>query len=229
MQLIDIATASRERFFFFIAKCNETYRFGHDLAIYREVISSHRTKPSLDLLLSDENFLFNIFRTLEEWNMNQRGARMTALDNFIKSVVYLRSDLIRLYEYKLYEDIDDDLATIKDFLEKIFHNLKVMESKRKIVGVSKILHFLIPDLIMPIDSKFTMTAFYGYNKYSHSVNNEFKTFWDIFERTFEISERLELSPNDVDGKLWNTTVPKLIDNAIIGLLKCKKEDLATLL
>ena len=198
------------------------------MKIYREVIAMHRAEQSLDSLLSHDDFLPMLFHTLKEWNMNQRGARMTTIDKFKESVASWREDLIRLYEYKLYDDIDDDLATIRSSLEKVFQNMKVMESNRRLVGVSKTLHFLMPDLIMPIDSKFTMPAFYGYNKYSSAASDEFMTFWNIFERTFEISERLELNPGDVDGKLWNTSVPKLIDNAIIGIMKCKKEDLAAL-
>jgi hypothetical protein len=32
-------------------------------------------------------------------------------------------------------------------------------------------------------------------------------------------KKLNLTPEDVDGKRWNVSVPKLIDNAIIGMLK----------
>jgi hypothetical protein len=74
-----------------------------------------------------------------------------------------------LYQYKLFEDIDNELTTIKELLEKVFINLKIMESTRRIVGVSKILHFLLPDLIIPVDGKYTLPAFYGYNKFSKSV------------------------------------------------------------
>jgi hypothetical protein len=91
-----------------------------------------------------------------------------------------------------------------------------MESKRRIVGVSKTLHFLIPDLVMPIDGKFTMLYFYGYNKYSDDAEIEFKAFKDIFVSTVEIASRLNLTEKDVDGKGWNTSIPKLIDNVIIG-------------
>jgi hypothetical protein len=54
---------------------------------------------------------------------------------------------------------------------------------------------------MPIDSKYTMMAFFGYNKYSNSPEEEFDTFWYIFEKTYEIAERLQLVPSDANGVL----------------------------
>jgi hypothetical protein len=91
-----------------------------------------------------------------------------------------------------------------------------MKSRRKIVGVSKALHFLIPDLVMPIDGKFTMTYFYGYNKYYNEPEKEFEIFEDIFNKTEKIVAKLNLNNDDLKEEGWNTSVPKLIDNSIIG-------------
>ena len=124
-----------------------------------------------------------------------------------------------------YEEFDDKFSSlvidnmILKLLENVFCGLEVMKSKRRIVGVSKTLHFLIPDLIMPIDGKYTMTYFYGYNKYSDKAQAEFKTFKEIFLETHKIMKELNLTQADVDNQDWNTSVPKLIDNAIIGFFK----------
>ncbi len=228
MKLIDIAVISRKHFFFFVEKCNELYRSGHDLECYREVIAMHR-EYGLKNLLENKAFLIKLYETLEEWDMNKRGARMVQFDILADSVRFWKSALIMLDGYKLHEDIESEFSAICKMLEKVFCSLKVMESKRRIVGVSKALHFLLPNLIMPIDSKYTMEAFYGYNKFSNIAKNEFRTFRDIFERTFEIASRLQLTPADVDGVQWKTSVPKLIDNAVIGLLNCPKEEVISLL
>ncbi|MGQ9571041.1 MAG: hypothetical protein ACUVUQ_09435, partial [Thermodesulfovibrionales bacterium] len=131
-------------------------------------------------------------------------------------------NLFRLYKYKLYDNLDSRINTVITLFKNVFSDLKVMESKRKIVGVSKTLHFLLPDLVMPIDSKYTMPAFYGYNKYSNDTREEFKTFKDIFKKTHQITRSLNLSPSDANGDRWKTSVPKLIDNAIIGFFKSDK-------
>lgn len=228
MPVIDLATRSRKHFFFFVDKCNELYRSGHDLSLYRELVAMHRQYRNLEVLLGNDQFLHTIHRTLEEWDMNKRGARLTTFEAFRDSVLLHKDSLLKLYQYKLYDDIYDEMGTVKRLAERVFCNIKVMESQRRIVGVSKALHFLLPDLIMPIDSKYTMTAFYGYNKYSNSAKKEFTDFWDIIQRTSEITERLVLGPDDVDGELWRLSVPKLIDNAIIGVWNCKEEEIIEL-
>lgn len=228
MKLIDIATISRKHFFFFVEKCNEMYRSGHDLECYREIIAMHR-QYSLENLLENQAFLSKLYETLEQWDMNKRAARMVPFDSFADSVRFWKRSLVRIDQYKLHEDIESEFSAIYEVLEKVFCSLKVMESKRRIVGVSKALHFLLPDLIMPIDGKYTMDAFYGYNKTSKTAKDEFRTFRDIFERTFEIASHLQLAPSDVDGVQWKTSVPKLIDNAVIGLLNCPKEEVIALL
>ena len=229
MDLIDIAIISRKHFFFFVEKCNKAYRSGHDLGFYREIIAMHREYGDLQTLIENDLFLKKLYETLEQWDMNKRGARMVSFDSFVNSVRFWKRSLIGLYEYKLYEDIESEFSAIYEVLEKVFCNLKVMESKRKIVGVSKALHFLLPDLIMPIDGKYTMEAFFGYNKYSNVAKDEFKTFKNVFKRTFEIADHLQLTPVDVDGVLWKTSVPKLIDNAVIGLFNCPREEVIALL
>jgi len=228
MNLIDFATYSRRNFFFFVNKCNALYRSGHDLTLYRELIDMHRKYANLENLLEDEAFLRKLYETLEKWNMNQQGARLGPFVDFKNSVRFWKGYLIKLYEYKLNKEITFDITQLKEMLKKIFCNLKVMESKRRIVGVSKGLHFLLPDLIMPIDGKYTLPAFYGYNKFANTPEKEFITFWEIFIKFIEITDRLQLDQGDVDGEKWNTSIPKLIDNAIIGLMKSEIEEIESL-
>ena len=92
-----------------------------------------------------------------------------------------------------------------------------MKTKRKIVGVSKTMHFLLPDLVMPVDGKYTMNAFFGYNKLSKTVASEFDDMYSILQRFHDIAYKYKLSYNNCSVGGWNTSVPKLIDNAIIGL------------
>jgi hypothetical protein len=228
MNLIDIAAYSRRHFFFFVNKCNQLYRSGHDLRLYREIIDMHRNSENIEDLLENEVFLRKLHETLGKWNMDQRRAQLSFFEDFKRSIKFWKDYLVKLYQYKIYENIDNDMHEIEEMLEKIFCNVKIMQSKRRIVGVSKTLHFLLPDLIMPIDGKFTMSAIYGYNKFSNTPEKEFVTFRQILREFLEITDRLQLSQADVDGKNWNTSVPKLIDNSIIGLMKSEIEEIRSL-
>jgi hypothetical protein len=154
--------------------------------------------------------------------MNQRGARLNEFEIVKESIKQHEPYLIDLYKNKL-NSIDslegeNGLIIIRD-LEFVFCHLEIMKSKRRIVGVSKAMHFLLPDLVMPIDSTYTMPYFYGTNKYNEKAEKEFQTFLDIFTKTHRITKNLKLTNDDVDGEKWNTSIPKLIDNAIIGFDK----------
>ena len=151
--------------------------------------------------------------------MNSRSAKLTSVDNFKNSVVANKHDLIKLYKYKLHTIKKNELDDVIKLLKKIFINLKVMETKARIVGVSKAMHFLLPDLVMPIDRKFIIDAFFGCEKYSDDPLIEFKFFEEIFRKTYKKTNILELKSEDFDGKGWNTSIPKLIDNAVIGYHK----------
>jgi len=216
MKLIDIVTVSRKVFFAFVDECNRSYRSGDDLSLYREIIDIHNnTKIEFSKKLCDELFVSKIHDTLLAWNMNQRGARLADKETIKNSISLIVGQLNDLNNYKLEPGFEMN-GNVENLLKTVFLNLKIMESKRRIVGVSKAMHFILPNLIMPIDSKYTMDSFYGYNKYDNIPEREFKTFLNIFTRTITIVNRLNLTQDDVEGEKWNTSVPKLIDNAIIG-------------
>jgi hypothetical protein len=217
--LIDIITKSRKIFFYFVEICNQEYRFAHDLEFYKEIIAMHRNVQDIVKLIRNEDFCSKLYSTLEAWDMNKRGAKLNDFRIVRESIRQHEPYLIDLYKNKLdsINSLEDKNAQeiIRD-LEFVFCHLEIMKSKRRIVGVSKAMHFLLPDLVMPIDSTYTMPYFYGSNKYSEKAEKEFRNYLDIFTRTHRIRNNLKLTDSDVKGGEWNTSIPKLIDNAIIG-------------
>ena len=93
-------------------------------------------------------------------------------------------------------------------LTETYNKLHVMQTEAKLVSNSKLLHFLFPKMLMPMDGKHTLKYLYGNN--SESV----KKYIEIIELSFEIMNRPENWENYLGGN-WNTTIPKMIDNAII--------------
>jgi hypothetical protein len=216
MKIIYNLTQSRKVFFQCVEICNTKYRHGDALEFYRELISQHREVADLDKLIASEAFLKKLYSTLEKWDMNKRGAHLLDFPTIRESIRSYREDLNKLYKYRFQMLPDKDIQKVQQQLKVLFCGLKIMATKRRIVGVSKALHFLLPNLVLPIDSSNTMQAFYGYNRYEVGEEKEFKTYNDIFEKSLEIAKRLNLTESDVDGCDWNCSVPKLIDNAIIG-------------
>jgi len=222
---------NRELFFFFCSKVNALYRSGHELGLYRSLIEKHRLIENPGILF-EEPFCRLVMSTLEAWNMNQRGARLAPFDRFLQSVENNKQNLVELHNYRL-ETIHflsiDERDEIFGLLKTVFSSLSVMDSKRRIVGVSKAMHFLLPDLVLPIDSSYTLPVFCGYNRPSNDLDQELDTFTDVFLATVRVSKNLNLTVSDVEGAKWNTSIPKLIDNATIGATICEVSEIRGLI
>jgi len=93
-----------------------------------------------------------------------------------------------------------------------------MQTQARIVGISKTLHFLLPNLVMPIDRANILSLLYLGSKYSANPEREFRYFTEIFEEYRHLCHKLGLAVRDVDGLGWNSSIPKMIDNALIGFL-----------
>lgn len=222
MKTINNLTQSRKIFFQCVDICNRKYRLCDELQFYNELIAQHRDIADLNALIASESFLPKVYVTLEKWGMNERGARMVDLPTMCESIHFYGEYLSKLYKYRLEALSENDVQTVLFQLKGLFCSLKIMATKRRIVGVSKTLHFLLPDLVMPVDSEFTLKAFYGYNRYDDGAEKEFKTYSNIFTKSYSIAKRLNLATSDVDGWRWSCSVPKLIDSAIIGFSIKKK-------
>ena len=218
----DILFKSRAIFFHFVNECNKRYRSGDDLEYYQTIIQTHRKINNIETILEAESFLNKVRDTLVKWNMDDRAADLQSIEVISKNILTHKRILKDLYVFKLHKINSFTNSEGQDIMAKIkfvFKKLNVMSSKRQTVGVSKTMHFLLPDLIPPVDGKYTLNFFYGNNQYSGEIEKEYETFKDIMIRFHHITRTLNLSDSDIDDEKWNTSVPKLIDNAIIGFSK----------
>jgi hypothetical protein len=87
---------------------------------------------------------------------------------------------------------------------------------RVVVG-SKFLHHLLPDLIPPVDRRYTFRFFTGYQ----AVTSDQTSFLDWFPKLAGIGNRCRASIYDVivRGGFMATGEAKVIDNAIMGFMQ----------
>ena len=171
-------------------------------------------------LLADKSFLESVYAVLSSWGMDRLdgSARLVEFDIFAKSVLDNAVSLKELADYKLNRLNGNDREIVKDRLSFLFDRLKIMKGK-KLVGVSKALHHFLPDLVPPIDGTYTLTFFY--ENYYYTEDNQKEKFLSIFNESCNISKSLSLTKKDLKRK-WDTSIPKLIDNAIIGFVSSRK-------
>jgi len=193
---------------------NFKFRKGPDLYFYRKTMELRRKKPLDELFESEsDRYLELIYATLVSWDMNSRRAKMKYFDKFKTSILKNKKSLLHLSPYKLDLLSDNEFREVKRVCEKIYSNMHVMESSGKLVSNSKTMHFIVPDLVMPMDRQNTLKFFFGNTGESKS------RFLTVFERSHQIAKDIDLE-QFLDEE-WNLSKPKVIDNAIISYMSPK--------
>jgi hypothetical protein len=219
-------TGDKKRFLDYAEKIK--YKFdGPSAYFYKKIIRINRNTQDYSSLFQNDLFLEYLYATLASWGMHRmdKNTRMANFDDFKKSILESKDLFIKLSNKKLQEVDLTDL--MKDIL-KIFNSLKIMARSEspKFVANSKVMHFLLPDLIPPMDKGNILYFFYGWlskdkkgkfvKRNPHEIKiKENSYFWEILNRFKEIVIKLKLTKNDLQHE-WDTSIPKLIDNAIIG-------------
>jgi hypothetical protein len=217
----------QDTFFKNVKPLNKRNTFtGPSVYFHQQAIECVRSTDDYEKLLDNIVFLEYIYATLTAWGMHRMGptgAKMVDFEVFKKSVHENKETIIQLSKYKLHELDEKELDGIMNQLHHLFDGIKIMKSSIKLVGNSKVMHHLLPDLIPPIDRQYTLKFFYGGYHIPKNQEQEEALFFDTLKEFWKICQVLELKDNDFKGKgSFTTSIPKMIDNAIIGYLKGKK-------
>lgn len=198
-------------------KTKNDYRpFDPGQYLYNHLLNKRKV---LDIY-SDE-YLELVYTTLIAWNMNSRGAKLAEIDDFKDTIRKRKEGINSLKGYRIEKLDKQKIEEILEVLQNLFDRLNLVKTESPLVTFSKTLHFLLPELIVPIDRKYTMTFFY--NSQIPKREKQFKVFSELFEKFWEISQRHNL--NNYLNNTWNRTIPKIIDNMIIGYRLKKGEEL----
>ncbi len=201
----EIITTIKKR----ISEINERYRTGPDLYFYRRLMKLRGFSNSVESFLRDDYHIEILYATLVSWDMNSRRAKMKYFDEF-KGNILSCLDLFKKIE-KLERSSAIDVNELKSILRDTYKSLNLMKTGGRLVSNSKLLHFLFPNLLMPMDRTNTLSYFYG------NTGESLNRYIEIIEFSLEIINMPEKWENYLDDR-WNSTVPKMIDNAIILLM-----------
>ncbi|MCZ7398971.1 MAG: hypothetical protein O8C62_04710 [Candidatus Methanoperedens sp.] len=186
----------------------DNFGTGPSYHFYKRLYQLRNDYNNIELFLSKDYHIDLLYAALISWGMNSRRAKIKDFDQFRQSICSC-SDQFKDLETFEKEGIKD-FNKLKPILQEIYGNLSLMKTSGILVSNSKLLHFLFPKVCMPMDRTYTLSYFYGY------ADESLKKYIEITELSYEIMNLPENWGNYLDDK-WNTTVPKLIDNAIILL------------
>ena len=191
-----------------IGDINDVYRKGPSLYFYKRLNTLRNTLTSIEEFLNDNYNIEIIYATLVAWDMDSRGAKMRNYEDFKENLISCVEHFRQIEEH--HNDINpyQNPEMITNYLRNAYENLILMDTNGRLVSNSKLLHFLFPKLCMPMDR--TNTLMYLYNNTYESINR----FVEISQFSFEVINSIENWAQYLDN-IWNTSVPKLIDNSII--------------
>lgn len=186
-------------------------------------------RRTLEMANSDnfELYLEFIYATLASWGMHRMGkggSKMQGFDVFKESILRIREQIEEAKRID-YQNMTDSNWRC---LEKIFRSINVMASGTKIVGNSKVMAHLIPNIIPPIDREYTLKYLKGNPNIRNGLDYEWQLMREILSKFFipvasnhRFLNKAQEWIGDQQKYPWDTSVFKVIDNLVIGA--CKKK------
>lgn len=149
--------------------------------------------------------------------MNQRGARLHAFEDFERSILSVKSDLELLRKRRFDRLSEPDWKK----LERVFKRIKVTKTQSKLVGISKTLAHLLPNLIPPVDNRYTLKFL------RTTIPTDIDAQWRIMRQILKgffypvarnpKLQRMALRWLDNGSMyIWDTSLLKVVDNLVMG-------------
>jgi hypothetical protein len=186
----------------------------------------HQKSIQENVIKNFEKCIEYIYATLASWGMHGIGSKMNEYKIYKNSLMAIKDEVILARKMRL-----EILSSIKfDVLEKIFKNINVMASNTILVGNSKVMANLLPNLIPPIDRRYTLKYIIETTNITNDKNKEWNLFKDLLLNFFN-----PIASNEIflkrakewllkqDRYEWDTSIPKIIDNLVIGAGRYKKK------
>ena len=190
---------------------------GPGLYFHERAIERRRQHASARSLLKDQCFLEYVYAVLPAWGMHRMGRQATKVNDFDLIVDALRAaapSVEELWPLRVTDLTPQQAAKAGALAWQIIAAIRVSTSRTQIVAGSKTLHHILPDLIPPIDRRYTFRFFTGRTR----VPDDGRAFREWFPELAEIGRRCGGPIEDAvrRGGFMATGPAKVIDNAIIG-------------
>ncbi len=191
------------------------------LRTHRRTLTLRRQLGSASAALADDRFLDSLAETLIAWGVGSHNAILVEPSEFRRQLRGHAEEIVAL-DGILIDDADaatgDRIWRITRSLDIVLGRQTLRPTQSKIVGGSKALHHVLPELMPPIDRMYT-ALFLQRTQPQHfqKPSQEAETFRLAFE-TFRAIANGADPVRYVGRHEWNTSRTKVIDNAIVGFV-----------
>jgi hypothetical protein len=154
--------------------------------------------------------------------MGKGGSKMRSFEAFRASVEPLRNRIAAAQELTAAAMDDSGWA----LLEEIFREIKIMASGATLVGNSKVMHHMLPNVVPPIDREYTLRLLYGNTNLPNDLDKEWTRMRGIISGFFVpaavhpvLQSKAQKWMANQAAYPWDTSVMKVVDNLLIGARK----------
>jgi hypothetical protein len=183
------------------------------LSTHVATIQLRRKLGSAKRAITDDRFLHSLHETLVAWGIGVRASRLLPVDQFAQKLREKSADITALENLRI-DDPVLDVKHVSSMLWSLVETLEIVGNNAKIVSCTKALHHILPDLVVPVDRAYTQ-RFFGWNTPAFQYNQA-AVFHESFTAFVDIARSVKLEQYIGDG--WNSSITKVIDNAIVGML-----------
>ena len=197
---------------------NGPFRRSNQLQYHRETVDRRLELGSASAAVTDEQFQRALYKTLRAWGIGARGSRLKPFDAFVLSLGRLKEAVAQLETATIDDQRLDITATI-DKLWALQSQLPIVENAATLVPVTKALHHVLPELVVPMDREYTQTFFGWHNpQFQYGQRN---CFAEAFRAFVQIARLV--NPSQYVNRGWNSSRTKVLDNGLVGLLQWVKD------
>ena len=176
--------------------------------------------PSDDLKPQPE-CIYAVLALWEMHRMGKGGPKMVDFEIFEESI----ASIIKEIEIASHIEVNHVSEEDWDALEHVFRGIKVMATGTSLVGNSKVMAHLLPNIVAPIDRRFTLSFLHSNTDIINDIDAEWNTMQSIIRHFFipiaqdaEFRRKAHGRIKDEDRYPWDTSVLKVIDNLVIGAM-----------
>ena len=203
-----------------IGACAERAIFtGPSVYFYERTVNMVRSAKALRDLAGDDLFCEYAYATLTAWGMHRMGESVaTKLTDYPTFSAAVRSFLEEVEDLKgasICDLSDEEAAALTKRLAKLVEKPGITTSGAPLVANTKTMHFILPDLVPPVDRTYTCRLFYGRMQ---PPGDAAEVFGAVFPLLAGLAKRHEATVKKATGTYLCLGHAKALDNAIVGFV-----------
>ena len=192
---------------------------GWEMDLHKSLIERRRRQfATPSEAAADDAFLEDLYRIVKAW-YGRRAWLLIPFDNSFKQEIRKAACKLDHLSGLSIMGANYDVGTVAGQLWNVIGNLTMTTADAKIVSGTKAIHHLVPNLIPPMDNRYTGDFFLGYG-----IGQGRETvFRRIYQAFTDLTHSLACNEEFMErvGRDFNTSVTKTVDNAIIGYVENK--------